>query len=604
MDRITASASRRIMSDLRANMKSPVAGTSICMPDESDIFTHHVNFQIQNGIYKGIILHCVLHMPHDYPLTGPAMNIAPGLRFGHKFHEHVYEDEHNGNTICNDLLTNFAFFFKNQPPAKASGWTAGCTINEILMQMNIFFEDPDLPKDLIPSASQIDNLRAHVEKYECKTCGHTTAKPYPSIHFDTNIEPAVKQVLSPEAEIAASLEKSRLLLLEKVTCCVSKENIVDNPSVVLGCPLYIHYDKLHRIHAVPIPEFMSYETYAAEIQKHGIDADTDTLSTKTFTSVNGHQYNYWMPLYFFKDHFSRKSQYFYNCFSIIKNGTISGSTMYDYKPSDTIDVLLSLCNKTVVNIFNKEIHESVPIIETYLQFILLLLKFMEMDKGISGRICQKVANFKKGLEFRNKRIVPDLGEFIIMMFLSGTSYESIKPFLLQEFFTRHIYWIKKNGIVRNANDAHSVYLKKVFDQTKVGLQLFVFNLYIANTFINKQMFSIMDARYGFPEELTMDNCIAYIKRIKTELTAMNVFLKIVNFQTEIDTPAKMIDYLKQCEEISITQGYTQADRGGGNNRGGFSNGYSGGGFSNGYSGGGSRGGYSGGSRGGSNRGRR
>ena len=47
---------------------------------------------INDGPYRGVMIHLILHIPDDYPLTGPAGNIAPGLEFNSRYHGHIHED--------------------------------------------------------------------------------------------------------------------------------------------------------------------------------------------------------------------------------------------------------------------------------------------------------------------------------------------------------------------------------------------------------------------------------------------------------------------------------------------------------------------------------
>jgi len=47
---------------------------------------------INDGPYRGVMIHLILHIPEDYPLTGPAGNIAPGLEFDSRYHGHIHED--------------------------------------------------------------------------------------------------------------------------------------------------------------------------------------------------------------------------------------------------------------------------------------------------------------------------------------------------------------------------------------------------------------------------------------------------------------------------------------------------------------------------------
>ena len=47
---------------------------------------------INDGPYRGALIHLILRIPDDYPLTGPAGNIAPGLEFDFRYHGHIHED--------------------------------------------------------------------------------------------------------------------------------------------------------------------------------------------------------------------------------------------------------------------------------------------------------------------------------------------------------------------------------------------------------------------------------------------------------------------------------------------------------------------------------
>lgn len=38
------------------------------------------------------MIHLILHIPDDYPLSGPSGNIAPGLEFDSQYHGHIHED--------------------------------------------------------------------------------------------------------------------------------------------------------------------------------------------------------------------------------------------------------------------------------------------------------------------------------------------------------------------------------------------------------------------------------------------------------------------------------------------------------------------------------
>jgi Ubiquitin-protein ligase len=191
----SSTAIRRIQKDLKEIEREPVPGVSICMPDISDPFILHANLEIKDGIYEGILLHLIVHIPPDYPITPPAVNICPGLNFGHKHHQHIFDDLRNGNSICTDLISNFRGHFEaidaSGKPVK-SGWTPSYTLSSVLIQLQVFFADPDFPLNSLPSKEDIQELRDHVKKFTTTitvndgktqtTVIHSYNNPYPPVH--------------------------------------------------------------------------------------------------------------------------------------------------------------------------------------------------------------------------------------------------------------------------------------------------------------------------------------------------------------------------------------------------------------------------------------
>ena len=168
---MAAKTIKRIMSDLKENDELPIEGIQLYLADRKDdqddnLFTIHCDINIKHGIYSGITIHTILQIPTKYPFTAPAMNIAPNFPFGHQHHEHVL-----GSSICNDMLSNYAWFFeRSDKPKVASGWSNGYTLNVILSQMQIFFADPDYPEERLPGKEQIEQLRKFAQQFKCPDC--------------------------------------------------------------------------------------------------------------------------------------------------------------------------------------------------------------------------------------------------------------------------------------------------------------------------------------------------------------------------------------------------------------------------------------------------
>ncbi|CAF4596652.1 unnamed protein product, partial [Rotaria sp. Silwood2] len=395
-----AAATKRIMRDLRDLDKIPIPGLGVCCPDESNPFLLHCNVLINDGPYRGIMIHLVLHIPEDYPLTGPAGNIAPGLEF-------------------------------DQSP--------GYTLSTALLQIVTFFADPDLYRE--PTSESIDHLRMMVKEFHCRTCGHSYKKPNPEIiDYSTTVTSQDIDKISEIDEEKLKIERLRELK-EKLTCGITKQNFIDDP-ICLGYPLLVKRDNYGRLWPETILELISYDAYVAEIQKSG-ENKLDYYEHLTFRSVTGKDYNHWLPIFINEEHFRKGQTIIQNSISVIYNGTALGSARYDFKPIMALNVLTTLMNKSSVQLFNGQMFESKHAIEAYCHFLRLLMHFIDIYPELDRHINETIENFSKDIRNRNKKVVSDIGEFLIKVALSKNyRFDQIKKYIYEEYFARQIYWIQ------------------------------------------------------------------------------------------------------------------------------------------------------------------
>lgn len=74
-----ASATKRIMRDLKEIQDNPTLGCTLIALNESDPFLLHANIQILEGTYKGLIFHLEIKLPDTFPLYAPWGRMAPGF---------------------------------------------------------------------------------------------------------------------------------------------------------------------------------------------------------------------------------------------------------------------------------------------------------------------------------------------------------------------------------------------------------------------------------------------------------------------------------------------------------------------------------------------
>ncbi|CAF1278267.1 unnamed protein product [Rotaria sordida] len=429
-------ATKRIIRDLKDLDNVPIPGLGVCCPDESNPFLLHCNVLINDGPYHGIMIHLVLHIPEDYPLTGPAGNIAPGLEFDSRYHAHIHEDH-----------------------------SPGYTLSTALLQIVTFFADPDLR--FTPSSSSIDRLWNMVKNFTCETCGHSYAKPNPVIVDYT-------ETTSNKQQAEEERLKSERELIEKLTCGVTKQNVIED-NICLGYPILFKRNNYNRLSPEIILELISYDAYVAEIQKSGGDK-LDFYENFKFRSVTGADYNYWLPLYINPKHFQQGQMIIQNSISVIYNGNAQGVEKYDFVPHMALDVLTNLMNKSAVRLFNGELFESKRAIEAYCHLLRLLMHFID--------IYPELEDFITGLSYRNKKVVPDMGEFLIKIALSKKyTFDDVKTCVYEECFARQIYWIQRDTAIRNLLDIKVEDLPAIFQSRKVSYHIWVFNQEMTQTFI-------------------------------------------------------------------------------------------------------------------------
>ena len=103
---------------------------------------------------------------------------------------------------------------------------------------------------------------------------------------------------------------------------------------------------------------------------------------------------------------------------------------------------------------------------------------------LERRLHRNIEDFLRGSKYRNKKAIPDIGEFLIQVALSRKyQLTEIKQCVYEEYFARQIYWINQKSITSNLFHVREEHLMAVFSAAQVSNHLLVFNLEMAKTFI-------------------------------------------------------------------------------------------------------------------------
>ena len=476
-------AIKRISNDLKEIVKCPLEGIGIASID-NDPMKYVVNIKLMMGLYEGYCIQLLLTFSDNYPTKPPKILIYPGQTINGEYHHHIFEQEYKRNDgyfkgFCFDFLENNFMSVSEEH----SGWNPGYTISSLLLQVQNFLSNPDLPENRLPKKEKIDYLLKSMDNYQRsfiikeangeKTIIHTWKNPYPKIHIgatkmgvnETNTDKG--NTNTPEGDNAKRIKEIK----GNLTCYMLKNNYIDNHEILLGYPIVQNknvYGK-DKIELYPIPELLSYEAFKVQNSITNIN-QLNLYFQQNLKAANNEFYNFWLPIYINKDHFEKNKETIINSLKIIKKES-------EFKPEQIFEILPIILNKMIIGMFNGKSIISSAFITCYFQYVLLFKKLIEEYEGDFIKYATKKINLITKNDFEvNKNIVPDIGNFLMLMFY--TNKELINPeekkkiwyVLIEEFFTRQMFWMfhgdecknkMKNLIMKNNID-DSKLLDKIY----------------------------------------------------------------------------------------------------------------------------------------------
>ena len=185
-------AIKRINNDLRELSNCPLEGIGITSID-NDPMKYVVNIQLMMGLYEGYCIQLLLTFSDNYPIQPPKILIYPNQTIDGTYHHHIFDNQYDYENSSNNFK-GFCFDFLENDYMSTSeehtGWNSGYTISSILLQVQNFLSNPDLPEELLPKKSKIDFLMKSLNNYKKvflvkeangeKEILHTWKNPYPN----------------------------------------------------------------------------------------------------------------------------------------------------------------------------------------------------------------------------------------------------------------------------------------------------------------------------------------------------------------------------------------------------------------------------------------
>ena len=441
-------AIKRVTNDLKELNKCPLEGIGVAQID-NDPLKFVVNIELMSGPYIGYKVQLLMTMSENYPINPPKLLIYPNQMIGEHYHHHIFRTYHEKESyyrFCINLLENE---FNMDTNEEHTGWNPAYTISSILLQVQNFISDPDMHQ--IPSRHEIDLLMKSMDNYQRpffdgeKQVIHTWKNPFPKMHYsndnDKNKMDKMKVIM---------IDRKKEMIVENLTCYFFRENFIDNSEILLGYPIVQSrsvYGK-DKIELYPIPQLLTYEAF--QMQTSNSQSNNNNNNNYMLGSLmdfqpkikaaNNQYFNNWLPIYVNEAHFLKNLDTIKTAIKTIKNEV-------EFHPEQIFDILPIILNKMIIGIFNGKSIVSTSYITCYFHYVLLFKRLCREYQEEFNTYVNKRINLITMNDYEvNKKIVPDIGDFFMLVFLSNKDMSSpemikIKTVLVEEFLIRQIFWI-------------------------------------------------------------------------------------------------------------------------------------------------------------------
>ena len=449
-------ALKRKSNDLKELSKCPLEGIGIASID-NDPLKYVINMELMSGPYQGYKVQLLMTLSENYPINPPKILIYPNQEIGNHYHHHIYSCNY-GNAyyyrFCINFLENEFGMNTNE---EYSGWNPAYTISSILLQVQNFISDPDM--HAIPDQTKIDNLMKSLVTYQRpffdgeKNVIHTWRNPFPKMYYSDKNEKKmevdeenIKDNEIKEEKENEIVDRKKEIIKENLTCYFFRENYIDNPNVILGYPI-VQTKSLYgkdKIELNPIPQLLTYEAFQMQTSNtqsynnYGLFGYYS--SQPKIKAANNQYYNNWLPIYVNEDHYKKNLDTIKNAIKAIKNES-------QFQPEQIFDIFPIILNKMIIGIFNDKSIISTSYITSYFHYVPLFKRLCKEYKDEYDFYVNKKLNLITMNDYEvNKKIVPDIGDFFMLIFLSNKDMTSpqmkrIKSVLIEEFLIRQVYWM-------------------------------------------------------------------------------------------------------------------------------------------------------------------
>eukprot|EP00743_Colponemidia_sp_Colp-15_P002103 GILK01002283.1.p1 GENE.GILK01002283.1~~GILK01002283.1.p1 ORF type:complete len:627 (-),score=85.60 GILK01002283.1:164-2008(-) len=538
-------AVRRLMKDMALMQCEPLVGVN-AVPLENNIFEWHGNIVASEGPYRSHVFHLILTFPSDYPHNPPTIRLPVTFP-----HPNIF----SSNYICLDLLQSY------YTAERYAGWSSAYTVQTVLLQLQSFFFSENVPQHYGSvknrqgvNQSVLDGLKA----YTC-SCSHTSSAPYPSVRSSKSRRRSAGAALrgsavegqpqTQETIVEGVIERSQA----DGRCHLT--SISDNLKIFLYS--FLDLDSIRAMEKTSKPlRSVSFKFYLKEQREilcfhskvgpqedvlgygltvsyyrdnsviNDIDSPLDLMSASTFykesvrLGVWKDPFTHFLPIAIHQNHFTKSFERIKSCLNQLSRRSV-------FEPYVALDVLTRLMNRMVVSLMNcqqngSHKYASEKALLGFCSFHHLLLAMTRSYPDIHKIANKKIASFIEHESNRSKKVIPDLGAFLLWVSVSKYQWSDISYIFIREMFVRGVRWLlRDHPELQKKTQPQKHRLTVTFEACRTSLRLVMFQVCFLNNIAQPVGRSIDDVlgaynrSYGLPprgtEEKLQASCKAILK---------------------------------------------------------------------------------------------
>lgn len=499
------------------------------VPLEENLFVWHGNLLgTEDNPYKGMLVHFVINLPYNYPMSPPTISISTPLK-----HPNVF-----GNKLCLDM-------FDIATKKMHKKWSTAYSLHSILLQLQSFLFD--VKKSFFNKAN-LAIIQQQVEDsadFHCNISGHRGAsKPYPPFPVYKNPRESSMSVhtfqsgnVIDEEDAFTEVRGEQEIYMDNVRCYHCK---LDHTQTTIGYG--IKSVKLPRTGDIkscdPIVDYVCLHCY----MKDGL-----------YCSSTKELFNNWMPLFTDKANWDKVLSLARRSFSFIKTNSTK-----KFEPGFLLNCVPKMLITMLYNMASSKKHPSVSYIRVFVQIHALFSKFLEDSPELCQRMEKEIETFIESPENRTKgRISSILNIPIYLLFTKKYKFADIQEAFLEEDFARRIYWILAKIPNLNFNEEIShehmiVAFKAAVESYRIILMLHHYSNTIASHFSSLgELVASFESNSGkFPNEIEDSIQSGLVRVLSVE--NYNEFFSYLGVKRSDE---EIFEILKTAFKLSAERGY-------------------------------------------------